>query len=178
MKKILSLFLCFITLFFCAGCGKKEEKYADYSLKEAYEQGFLTDDDLMHISYFLYGEVKRIDEQGNAQTVEFTPSRELSALSKKQETAMKKSYRSNHLDDFVIDLGNGTTKNYGIEIIELGNFLGNYNGYYVVEVKVETVSTILDATPHFYEIGNFEFFECWGDGGPPWIITVFREKKN
>ena len=178
MKKILSLFLCFITLFFCAGCGKKEEKYADYSLKEAYEQGFLTDDDLMHISYFLYGEVKRIDEQGNAQTVEFTPSRELSALSKKQETAMKKSYRSNHLDDFVIDLGNGTTKNYGIEIIEFITFLGNYNGYYVVEIQVGTCVTTMEGDPDFYTVGSVELEERIGSGGSPWFIMVFREKKN
>ena len=26
MKKILSLFLCFLTLFFCAGCGEKEKQ--------------------------------------------------------------------------------------------------------------------------------------------------------
>ena len=58
MKKIISVFLCFITIFFCAGCGEKDKKkeFASYGqfyeLKEVYEQGLISREQLLSVAYY------------------------------------------------------------------------------------------------------------------------------
>ena len=57
MKKILSLFLCFLTIFFCAGCNKEKNPPGEiYSLEEAYENGWITREHLLSIAYYFGGQ--------------------------------------------------------------------------------------------------------------------------
>ena len=119
--KILSIVLCVLCLICAfAGCnnsgnkGKGEpngevteppisEMKGEFcTLQEAYDNGFLTDNDIMHISYFMGGTVYKIKESANAQgeqeweEIDFEPQKQLSKLPETIENQLKTNFYSNN----------------------------------------------------------------------------------
>ena len=122
-----TLVLCLCTLFGVCGCG--EEDGAFYALSEAYENSWLTKEDLMSIAYYYNGGTK-----GNESVMgeEFVPqAKNPSALDESTEKRIKKAYLrqnpdmpQNSLEKVIIHHYYGT---YG-DSIAVG-VTDNYYGY-------------------------------------------------
>ena len=135
MKKFFSFILCFLTIFFCAGCGKKDKEkefvsYGQfYELKEVYEQGLISREQLLSVAY--YG--AKLDNEGLFDE-NYTP------LSKTPEELSEKTVRKikettwydylEHLDEESreLELKYFEEKDKTFQI----DYYGTYNGYVVM----------------------------------------------
>ena len=122
MKKLLAMLLAALLLgvgaLGIAGCGPKT--YGTfYTLQEAYDNGYLTREDLLNIAYH---NGDRECNESALQNFEPTPIGELSEeISLKIRKSMAERYRDN-----------GTFPEATAENIFIKNYLGCYNGYYAV----------------------------------------------
>ena len=132
--------------------GKLQEEIAFmakgiYTLQEAYDRGWLTKEDIMHISYFSRrGEVLEIVEGAGdnwmkelslppserqwLKTIDFVPQIEtpvLGSLDSKAADFIKNAFYEEYSDFFYYK---------GAEYAEIENYYGEYNGVYVAEVGI------------------------------------------
>jgi len=131
-----------------------------YSLEEACAKDFITKEVVKHISYFLYGEVKEVADDAGEDwnsidwpAIDFTPQIETPVLNQKIASDLKKAFYEGHLNDFNRNDG-------GVEDITITKFLGEYNGNFVVEMKVSFLDGGMSALPYcvdgiiFYDSGS------------------------
>ena len=162
MKKILSVFLCFITLFFCAGCNKEKNPPGEiYSLEEAYENGWITREHLLSIAYYFGGQkennVELQDE--NYAPIPKNPEK----LSKKMALKIRKT-------DLYMEQNEYDRKTLDLEDIKIIAYHGCYVGCWVVEVRER--GTIFSDTMTEWSIGNVKF--TYREGLP----IVWKENKK
>lgn len=123
-KKVLSMFLacifCLCGLGMLAGCGELPTG-SFYDLDEAYEMGFLTQNDLKNIAYYYHtrnGDTEHVDPT-------FTPSpKNPETLDEKTQRAIKQDYLNK-----VIDMPDGS-----IDHVFIYYYYGTYNGNIVIHV--------------------------------------------
>lgn len=178
MKKILGVLLAAITaIALClgfAGCGKgnaeadkrgagfgteeppKEEEPTEVgqfkNLKEAYEAGWITKEDLKSIAYY-YNEF-----QGKVTEGEFLPvPKNPSSLDKSTVDKMKRAYREQNFKD----------KNQSLEVICVGMYYGTYHGSVVLDIGTGCMAYDL-LIQEEYVIGEAVFYNYS-------IINVWRE---
>ena len=116
--------LAVLTLFSCVGCGELKGKF--YSLEQAYEQGFIDEEDVKHILYFSFGEV--LDE--NKDEIEFTPSVSLKATNQRTEELLKKALYKQYPSGFRDSIRKKGEK-YVLKSFQ-AKCHGEYKGYYLV----------------------------------------------
>ena len=146
-----------------AGC-TPEQRYSVsvghfYSLEEAYENGWLTQDDLNNIAYYYHtrhGETEHVDES-------FAPTPKTpETLSEDTQNKIKRTY----LDEVAM-APDGT-----FDRIEIRQYYGTYNGCVVVGIQSDYV--LID--PLLYPehaIGEVIFYDY-----VPSAIDVWREHKK
>ena len=101
-----------------------------YSLKEAYDNGWLTREDIMHIAYFRSGSVGEYDEDYNVKKVDFKPTMEKPVLSERLEADIKESYYKLHKDEFD---SKGYDKAEALQKLKI-QYLGQYKDSHVVVI--------------------------------------------
>lgn len=150
MKKVLIFLSITFTLVFMSACSFScsgnnqnldEQYYLEHStimtLNEAYDSGYLNENDLMHISYYLNGVVYKISleeddvyDSSKWIKVDFCPELAVPIISSDVESDIKSAYYYRYLQDFQDE--NGSLK-YSKDIIEI-DYLGCYNNFYVARV--------------------------------------------
>ena len=130
LKKLLILGVAIIMLFSLAACEEDKKMPVTetdfYQLQEAYYNGWIKREEIMHIVYFMDGEVLEAkNENEDGTKVDFVPQMEkptLDSLDSKVADDMKNAFYEKHQDDFE------RAENV-IEDITITNFLGEYNGF-------------------------------------------------
>lgn len=158
MKKLITLITVFLVFFSFAGC-LTQNKAKLYRLREAYDLGILTYEDLFEISFYNndgtfgvpYGAA--ISRTAYPKTPEFLSEQ----TEKKIKQAFLYDYKTNHDD----------TASYTTENISIVNYCGTYNGAVVVLLEglyhyteAESSETIADIT-FYYNNGNY--LRVWVD---------------
>lgn len=140
MKKNKGLIMALLIPFTLTGCNyqEKESMKKIYTLQEAYNEGTISRTDLMHIVYFMNGEVFEFSEEvDNIVKIDFEPHIAIPSISEIEEKTIedikKTFYNENQqqIDDEVSYL------NKSIDIMETINivsFLGKYSGAYALQV--------------------------------------------
>ena len=150
MKKLLAMLLATLLLgvgaLGLAGCGPKT--YGTfYTLQEAYDNGYLTREDLLNIAYH-NGDRER--NESALQNFEPTPIGELSEeISLKIREYVAESYRNK-----------GYNPDVTAEHVSITNYLGCYNGYYVFRYLDNlTDRPAVDRDPEAYvqEVAGIKF---------------------
>ncbi|MCL2676140.1 MAG: hypothetical protein FWE84_06150 [Firmicutes bacterium] len=96
-----------------------------WELKEAYDKGWLSREDLMHITYFNTGEVVEVIENPyRLIKIDFTPEMEAPALDSSTKSELEDTFRS-YLHQM----------DYRLSTAIADKFLGEYNGCYVVQFR-------------------------------------------
>ena len=168
MRKIAQIFACLAEIVLpmsaglCTGCSP-EQRYSKsvgsfYSLDEAYENGWLTQNDLKNIAYYYHtrhGETDHVDETfiPNPKTPE--------NLSEDTQNKIKRTY----LDEVAM-VPDGV-----FERIEISQYFGTYNECVVIGIK----SDYIVYEPILYPvhiIGEVFFYDYI-----PTAIDVWREGK-
>lgn len=148
MKKILNILCITIaTVFFCfgmVGCTPKAVG-TFYTIEEAYENGWLTRDDLMEVCYNRFGEVW-LGENVDSNTwikYEYSTINILSELDGAVENDIKETYYSMHKNAFFDQDGNslGGIKDLSVQ------YYGTYNNSYVIVIECSIWETGQTATP-------------------------------
>lgn len=110
------------------------------SLEEAFDMGYLTENDLMYISYYLNGSVYKvpsgsddINDESKWIKVDFIPEHAMPALGSEIEEKIKTAYYYNNIQYFQDENGN---LKYGKDILEV-EYFGCYNNVYVARVDSE-----------------------------------------
>ena len=99
-----------------------------YPLYVAYDNGWLTRDDLMHILYFRNGYVIGYDEDNRSKyEIDFKPTMETPIMTERLEMEFKEAYYKANQDK----LG-GYEKSEALQMFGV-KYLGQYNDVYVVE---------------------------------------------
>ena len=199
MKKLLvlgSAILIFTGLFMsaCTGASKRVTVLEGtfYTLQEAYDSGFITRNDIKHISYFATGRVIEVldayrnrwemelslpdDYWTKIRRIDFMPQNDIPSLAKISPqviAGMKSAFYTAHRELMDISLQQeisigsipqGTT---ALDTISILDFLGTYNGFYAVRI-----------TSSLWLYGGFAIHQLvsnigWGFGGAP-FISIFR----
>lgn len=173
MKKNIKKIICLgLTLIACVGglcaCndGDKDNVYTNpqklgdfYKLEEAYEQGFISHNDLLNIAYYNHQKYDFAEYEWNDPN--FIPSlKNPETLSENTQNAIKETYAYNLKTQNDM---NNISKDY----IDIAYYYGTYNDWIVVEMRdrgihVDAFSTI--------KIGEMDF--TIADGFP---IMVWKE---
>ena len=138
-----------------------------YTLQEAYDRKLLTEEDIMHISYYKTGEVYKVEKVEDSQDwnkwqkVDFVPEEPLPELDAKTAELIKTAYYNKNIQFFKDHDG---TIRYGKDILKI-RFLGCYNGNYAVEVDSDEWS--YGAADNICCVGGI----AWTYSGPP--VTVY-----
>ena len=107
-----------------------------YSFEEAYNQGRITREDIMHVCYYAFGKVYE-GEKGIAEKdlreIEFQPTVELGSLSENVLADIKQNYYEENKSEFYDRNGN---KLGGVENLQI-DFFGKYGAAYVVSVNCD-----------------------------------------
>ena len=146
-KRIFSIWIavCLLVLpAVLAGCGPKT--YGTfYTLQEAYDNGYLTREDLMSICYYRFNEVWLGENLDSASWVkyEYTQKHTQQELDKSVENDIKKTYYSIHKSDFFDKEG---TALGGIDNLSV-QYFGTYNDSYVIVMKCSLWDIGQVATP-------------------------------
>ena len=135
MTKKLSFLLalligCFSGL---AGCNTKGGEF--YSLGSAYEQNYLSKEDIRHVSYFFSGNVYELTSSEEETKINFKPQKELEKLSASMEKRIKRAYYNCHKEQFYRQ-----NKKLGDEETIALEFYGQYSNSYVVRVNIDFIS--------------------------------------
>ncbi len=186
--KKLSLFitaatLCCSTALFAA-CNKEDETTC-ISLADAYKQGYLSQEDLMNISYFYSGSVFTIpnedyagqaaenysyDDDGNltersvaidsqiyeTTEISFTPTIETPVLTDGVQTKIKTAFVNGDIYKQFAE-----EAELSADDIKIKTYLGEYSGHYVADIALNGVDSAAVLT--FYYIGGIEFIN-YGNG--------------
>ena len=147
MKKLLKFFAlcCALVLPACifGGCNRIEAVGEFITLREAYNSGYVTRDDIMEMCYHRLGAVYELPEgltlddiestdRDNWVEVDYTPrNAELAPLDELTEQDIKNSYYSLNREGF--ETGG---QKYGPEVLEL-QFFGQFNGYYILRIRAD-----------------------------------------
>ncbi|MCH5164252.1 MAG: hypothetical protein J1F36_04470, partial [Clostridiales bacterium] len=101
-----------------------------YPIETAYENGWLTRDDIMHISYFQYGVVigGTRDDLGSDYEIEFVPTKKTPELSERAKKAIKTA-EANRVRN------NGAYSDATPDNVYIDDYLGVYNGYAVMRME-------------------------------------------
>jgi len=167
MKRFLSLFLTLILLLSFTGCDNKPNVTASennelivsgifLTFDNAYEKGYLSAEDVKHVSYYMQGSV--IDIYGN--TVDFSPQNKLTPLSKETRNCFEQAYFDNCKEYFL-------SEKIDVSDIEVVDFYGIYNNSYVLMFKVEGLDS--HTSIKTYHVANIAFV----DGGDSTFLRVF-----
>ena len=150
MKKKVIIFLlsiiCAFGVMFSAGCNTPTGKF--YTLQEAYDNGFLTQEDLMSIAYFNNGgrEYNEDIMDENYVPAPMNPT----ALSAETDMAIRQSYWDKYYKE-------NTPTNRTIDDIGLG-YYGTYNN--CVAVKVYFGGFVIEIVRKDYVGGITVFYNC------------------
>lgn len=146
MKKLLRLLAlcCALVLPAClfGGCAEEIVSVGEFiTLREAYNSGYVTRDDIMEMCYHRLGAVYELpegltdfeaDDPDNWVEVDYTPrNAELAPLDEQTEQDIKNSFYALHRDE---DKNAG--EEYPPESIDL-QYFGLFNGYYILRIRVE-----------------------------------------
>ncbi len=130
LKKVCCMLLVVVLFSLLSACNNSQSKL--YSLNEAYDLGWITQDNIMEVCYNRFGEVW-IGEDENYDTwvkIEYTPNNSIINLDKKEEEAIKETYYKLNKSKFFDKQGNSIG---GINDIFV-NFFGVYNNAYIVTI--------------------------------------------
>lgn len=144
----------FAAMILCTGCTASVGSF--YSLDEAYENGWLTQNDLQNIAYYYhirYGGREHIDES-------FVPDRKApETLSNATQNKIKRTYLNK-----VAEVPDGS-----LERVEIWQYYGSYNGCVVVAVRSDYL--LIDPLPYVdHTIGEVVFYDY-----SPSEIEIWRE---
>lgn len=151
------------TVILCAGCAP-EQRYAKlagsfYSLDEAYENGWLTQDDLKNIAYYFHarnGETEYIDEA-------FAPDPKTpESLDKKTQYKIKRTYLNE-----IIDMSDGS-----FDRVDIYDYFGTYNDNIVVYIS-DTYHAYDYVIEEEHVIGGVCFYDYCSA-----VLRVWREEVN
>ena len=114
------------------------------TLREAYNSGYITKDDIMEMSYYSLGAVYKIPEgltgtdafnSDNWEKIDYIPrTQELVPLDEQTERDIKNSYFALNSNEFEAE-----GKNYDPDILYL-TYYGQSNGYYIVKIKSDILN--------------------------------------
>ena len=164
---VLSLAVCAGVFAGCGGNGNSvdnseqealRQQIADsftYSLREAYEKSVLDENALMCIAYYDLGSVQRAEGE-DVVPVDFVPPSEQAPaeFGEEAERFIKSAIYENNRE--VFEEGGGcTSKEEALQTIEIVKNLGEYNGSYVVTVKIDFILVGASVSPYF--IGDILF---------------------
>ena len=126
MKRLLAILLT-LTTFGClglSGCKKRQAIGKFYTLQEAFDQGFLTENDLKSIAYYNNG-----GRENNEDKIEgdFVPQ---PLIPEKISADLQKSIKSDYIY-YGMDLNNTNNESK----ITIKRYYGKYNGCYVMTIK-------------------------------------------
>lgn len=126
-----------------------------YSLREAYEKSVLDEYALMCIAYYDLGSVQKAEGE-DVVPVNFVPPSEQTPTEFGEETEkfIKSAIYENNREVFEED-GGCASKEEALQTIEIVKNLGEYNGSYVVTVKIDFILVGTSVTPYF--IGDILF---------------------
>lgn len=125
-KKVFCLSLVLLLSIFCFSCTGGDGNI--YELQEAYDNGWLTTDDIMNIGYYYqFGVVDGgLTEE---ELIGFEPKpKEADKLSKRVENKIKRAYRRYYLNKY--------NKRISLNKIELQHYYGTYQDCIVVAIYV------------------------------------------
>lgn len=148
MKKGINILIVFaMALWFCIGIvGCTPNAVGTfYTIEEAYENGWLTRNDLMEVCYHRFGEVW-IGESSDSNTwikYEYNPQNMLSPLEMTVENDIKETYYSLHKSEFFDQDGNSLG---GIDDLSV-QYYGTYNNSYVIVIECSIWETGQTAMP-------------------------------
>jgi hypothetical protein len=139
---------------------QKDGMITPYSMREAFDAGYLTREDLKHIAYFLMSEVFEVEGIWHDETfgayatvkdtmtrVDFTPF-VLQSLDSQTTNELKQAYYKSNLCLFLCH-------NVGIEKgITAFDYLGSYNDSSVVHMRLSFVDGIIN---HYYVVAGIVF---------------------
>ncbi len=149
MKKLLRLFAlcCALALpaWLFGGCAEEIVAVGEFiTLREAYNSGYVTRDDIMEMCYHRLGAVYELPEgltlddiestdRDNWVEVDYTPrNAELAPLDEQTEQDIKNSYYALNREGFTV-LG----QQYGPDSLDV-KYYGQFNGCYIVKIYGET----------------------------------------
>ena len=145
LSTVLSVCLAVLTLFSCAGCGEGEPQAivppptgVFYTLKEAYDSGWLTKKDVRSIVYYYQG-----GDEG------FTPKKkDPEVLSAETELILKQAYLQTELKE----------PNISLDYVKIYNYYGTYNG--MIAVHIWDVYCCYDFYFHSkYDVGGITLYD-------------------
>ena len=149
MKKIISIILALISVicvaFALGGCGDTNEVRGEfYTLKEAYENGWLNEDDLKSIACGYYDKYKYEENPYGGY------ERPAEELSKEMENEIKQAYLNQiaKYPDVLLDK------------VEISRYYGKYNGNFVVSMYSQYFMCDIIVEPEF-DIGGVIFKNFW-----------------
>ena len=139
-------------------------KGAFYTLEESFDNGWLTRNDIMHISYFRYGIVMEgtVGDRENWKIIDFEPQIDTPQLSSKLEIDVKNTFYKLNRDLCQDRDGNEVYSTDDVTV----KFYGRYNDSYVVVVDCSFI--LFGAT----EIPKSVDGIVWGETPP--VMQVFR----
>ncbi len=143
IKKLIVLIIMVLLPFSLAACNHSNNDAMGtfYSLQEAYDEGFITKADLMHIIYFMDGFIFDAEE---LVVIPFEPQIETPTVEDLDPAIvenMKMAFYEYHRQYIDEELNRLITKGYlpvntsAISTISILSFLGEFNGAFAVQVK-------------------------------------------
>ena len=135
MKRMKLLAGMVTMILLCIGvlCGCEQNVGTLYSIQEAYEKGWITQDNIMEVCYYRFGEVwfgENLDSDSWVK-YEYAPKHTRQELDKSVENDIKKTYYAINKSDFFDKEGNSLG---GIDNLSVQSF-GTYNDSCVVIMK-------------------------------------------
>lgn len=148
---IISIFL--ITAFSMLMCGCERKHGEFYTLQEAYENGILTQEDLISIAYYYHSNISPETVNGDLMGEGYQPiEKEPKVLSEKTERSIKKT--------MISDLKNQNfSQPLKLKNIVISGYYGTYKDYIAVNLAYSSdgVNTALDLALNEYEVGGVKF---------------------
>ncbi len=167
LKIILLITVAIFTSFGLLACKDptpERTDWAENTLSEAYDNNIITIEDIYNISYYLYGHVIEVADNGETLK-DFTPTVDAPILDSKLSDTLKTAYYEIHINDFKNH--RATTKD-----ITITKYLGQYNKSYVCKMQVTFLTT--PSWVKQYSIGNIQFI----DYGTSEFICVLTDEQQ
>ena len=124
------------------------------NLEEAYETGWITQEDLKSIAYYYNDKTEAIENNGDFVPVPKSPER----LNDNTITAIRKTYREQYFED----------KSTPLDTITVTDYCGTYNGCVVATVSTYCIAYDIIVQDE-YEIGGVVFYNYFS-------LSVWNEK--
>ena len=171
MKKFLvTLLTCILALGMLCGCGELPSGQF-YTMEEAYENGWITREDIMEVCYRSFGEVKELTipqeqaenfgfDEEDVQIVDYVSPYPEPVLDKKTEKAIIHAY---YIETNGAEHGYSESKNYTFV------FYGKFNDFYIVNVRCIAPDCTYSLGWRHKSVAGIAWLE--GEG---WNFQVFR----